>query len=56
MLNKDEIDLSEIIEEYGLDKHITELDEVGLTVVPQATLKLDDSLFELFRDAILRVG
>ena len=56
MLNKDEIDLSEIIEEYGLEKHITELDEVGLTVVPQSTLKLDDSWFEQLRDAILRVG
>ena len=56
MLNKDEIDLSEIIEEYGLDKHITELDEVGLTVVPQSTLRLDDSWFEQLRDAILMVA
>ncbi|MAI42799.1 MAG: phytanoyl-CoA dioxygenase family protein [Candidatus Azotimanducaceae bacterium] len=56
MLSKDEIDFSEIIEEYDLSQHIDELDQIGLTVVPPSTLRLDDSWFEQLRDAILRVG
>ena len=43
------IDIDEAIEEYGLAEHIAELDDVGLTVVPQATLRLDDEWFEQLR-------
>ncbi len=50
------IDIDEAVEEYGLADHITELDDVGLTVVPQATLRLGDEWFEQLRDALLRVA
>lgn len=56
MLDKADVNIDEVIEEYNLAGHIEELDEVGLTVVPQSTLKLDDNWFEQLRDAILRVG
>ena len=48
------IDIDEAVEEYGLAEHIAELDDVGLTVVPQATLRLGDEWFEQLRDALLR--
>ena len=56
MENHDPVDLSEAIETYGLARHIAELDETGLTVVPQSTLGLDDGWFEQLRDSILRVA
>ena len=56
MLEKADVNIDEVIEEYNLAGHIEELDEVGLTVVPQSTLKLNDNWFEQLRDAILRVG
>jgi hypothetical protein len=56
MESRDSIDFDEAVEEYGLAEHITELDEVGLTVVPQSTLRLGDEWFEQLRDALLRVA
>ena len=56
MENHDPTDISEAVETYGLARHITELDEIGLTVVPQSTLGLNDTWFEQLRDAILRVA
>jgi len=38
MGNHDPVDLSEAIENYGLARNIAELDETGLTLVPQSTL------------------
>ena len=37
------IDIGEIVAEYGLACHLEELDEVGLTVVDQDTLRLPDT-------------
>tara|TARA_B100000768_G_scaffold178358_1_gene193995 strand:- start:245 stop:1108 length:864 start_codon:yes stop_codon:yes gene_type:complete len=50
------MDLADAIEKYDLSEHVAELDEVGLTVVPQSTLGLDDEWFEQLRDAILHIG
>ncbi len=50
------IDIGEIVAEYGLACHLEELDEVGLTVVDQDTLRLPDTWVDRLRDAILRVG
>ena len=50
------INIEETVEEYGLKDHIEELDEIGLTIIPQSTLRLDDNWFDEIRDAILRVG
>jgi hypothetical protein len=50
------INIEQTVSEYGLADHIAELDEIGLTIVPQSTLRLDDSWFDELRDAILRVG
>ena len=50
------LDLAEAIKKYDLAKHVEELDEVGLTVVPQSTLGLANEWFEQLRDAILRIG
>ncbi|MGI9322724.1 MAG: phytanoyl-CoA dioxygenase family protein [Pseudomonadales bacterium] len=50
------IDIDAEVEEYGLADHIAELDEVGLTVVPQETLRLADEWFDRLRDALLRVA
>ena len=35
-------DISGIVEEYGLQRHIAELDEIGLTVVEKETLRISD--------------
>lgn len=56
MISDFSINIDEAVEEYGLAEHLAELDEVGLTVVPQATLGLSDSWFDELRDALLRVG
>ena len=50
------IDIDEAEEEYGLADHLKDLDEVGLTVVPQETLRLSDEWFDRLRDAVIRVG
>ena len=50
------IDIGQIVAEYGLACHLEELDEVGLTVVDQGTLRLPDTWVDRLRDAILRVG
>ena len=49
-------DISGIVEEYGLQRHIAELDEIGLTVVEKETLRISDSWVDQLRDGILRVG
>ena len=56
MIIEEEIDIDEIVAEYGLACHLEELDEVGLTVVDQETLRLPDTWVDRLRDAILRVG
>lgn len=56
MLTDETIDIDEAVAEYDLTKHLVELDEDGLTVVPQATLRLGDEWFEQLRDALLRVA
>jgi len=50
------IDIEEAVEEYGLADHIAELDDVGLTVVSQETLRLADEWFDQLQDALLRVA
>ena len=40
MVAEEDIDIGEIVAEYGLACHLEELDEVGLTVVDQDTLRL----------------
>ena len=50
------VDIDETVKEYGLEHHLKELDEVGLTVVSQETLRRPDEWFDRVRDAILRVG
>ena len=50
------IDIDEAVEEYGLADHLKDLDEVGLTVVSQETLRLSDEWFDRLRDAVIRVG
>jgi len=56
MIVNTSIDIDEAVAEYGLAGHLEELDEVGLTVVPQETLRLSDKWFDRLRDALLRVG
>ena len=56
MIVNNSIDIDEIVAEYGLADHLTELDEVGLTVVSQETLRLSDEWIDRLRDALLRVG
>ena len=43
MVAEEDIDIGEIVAEYGLACHLEELDEVGLTVVDQDTLRLPDA-------------
>ena len=40
MVIEEDVDIDEIIEEYGLAGHVEELDDVGLTVVDQEILRL----------------
>jgi hypothetical protein len=56
MLSEPAINIDAIAEEYGLAEHIAELDEIGLTIIPQSTLRLSDKWFNEIRDTILRVG
>ena len=56
MIVNNSIDISETVAEYGLTDHLLELDEVGLTVVSQETLRLSDEWIDRLRDALLRVG
>ena len=56
MIVNNSIDIDEIVAEYGLADHLTELDEVGLTVVSQETLRLSDEWIDRLRDALLRLG
>ena len=56
MVVEDPVDISEVVAEYGLAQHLEELDEVGLTVVSQETLRLSDTWVDRLRDAILRVA
>ena len=48
--------LDERIDALGLADHVSELDEVGLTVVPQAKLGLPDGFFHSLRDKILEIA
>ena len=48
-------DISGIVEEYGLQRHIAELDEIGLTVVERRP-SISDAWVDQLRDGILRVG
>lgn len=56
MLNHDIADLSASVQFYDLSQNIKELDEAGLTIVPQSKLGLPDEWFDQIRDAILRVA
>jgi len=56
MVIEEDVDIDEIVEEYGLAGHVEELDEVGLTVVNQEILRLSDAWVDRLRDAILRVA
>jgi len=56
LVNASKININETVEEYGLADHLKELDEVGLTVVSQETLRLTDEWFDRLRDAVIRVG
>ena len=46
---------SQRIRDLGLEGHIDELDEVGFTVIPPATLGLAPGLIERMRDGALRM-
>lgn len=50
------VDISAVVTEYGLARHIEELDDVGLTVVSQETLRLSDTWINRLRDALIKVG
>jgi len=47
---------SQRIRDLGLEGHIDELDEVGFTVIPPATLGLAPGLIERMRDGALRIS
>ena len=42
------------IEEFGLHRHIVELEAYGMTVVPPETMRIADDFVERLRDAIIR--
>ena len=52
MIIEEEIDIDKIVAEYGLACHLEELDEVGLTVVDQDTLRLPDTWVGRLRNAV----
>ena len=56
MFIEEDVDIDEIIQEYGLACHVKELDEVGLTVVDKEILRLSGAWVDRLRDAILRVA
>ena len=56
MVIEEPADIIGIVEEYGLQRHIAELDEIGLTVVDKETLRVSDAWVDQLRDGILRVG
>ncbi|MEL7187047.1 MAG: phytanoyl-CoA dioxygenase family protein, partial [Pseudomonadota bacterium] len=56
MITTNKVDIDEAVAEYGLAGHLKDLDEVGLTVIPQETLRLSDDWFDRLRDAVIRVG
>ena len=56
MVIEEPADISRTVEEYGLQRHIAELDEIGLTVVDKETLRVSDAWVDQLRDGILRVG
>ena len=46
--------LMQELEEFGLFKHVVELEAYGMTVVPKELMGVDDDFVSRLRDAILR--